>query len=324
MFHQLSEYTCDMNKSDKLKIAHIINPVNIGSHSDLHMAQPITFESLKRAKEYAEKQGIEVKLLTAQYPEDRQIIPAYFHITEDLTQAVTDVKVFEKPRKLPFLKDILDKGYAASEGFDYVIYSNVDIAVQPYFYSFIQQTVDSGTDAFVINRRTISDANTSIDKMEQMYAEVGEDHLGHDCFVFQRAAYPKFVLEKTIIGANWIGRVLVWNLFVYANKFKEFSRANLTFHVGDDKVWKSDKLNDYYKFNFKEAQAVHHKLHANIEGGRQADNYLEHELQQEQLTPFPYSKNTFLKQNSKRELKPEQKTVKEKIKNKLIMLIGRI
>ena len=36
-----------------LHIAHIINPVQAGVSSDLHTAQPVTFESMKRAKDFA-------------------------------------------------------------------------------------------------------------------------------------------------------------------------------------------------------------------------------------------------------------------------------
>ena len=35
------------------KIAHIINPVVVSKSSDLYKAQPITFETMKLAKNYA-------------------------------------------------------------------------------------------------------------------------------------------------------------------------------------------------------------------------------------------------------------------------------
>ena len=36
-----------------LKIAHIINPAKIKKTSDLYLAQPVTFETMRIAKEFA-------------------------------------------------------------------------------------------------------------------------------------------------------------------------------------------------------------------------------------------------------------------------------
>ena len=54
-----------------LKIAHIINPIEVPTTSDLYIAQPITFETMRIAKEFAKD---EVELYTAQYQEDLSII----------------------------------------------------------------------------------------------------------------------------------------------------------------------------------------------------------------------------------------------------------
>ena len=45
-----------------------------------------------------------------------------------------DVVNFSIPRKLPLIKDIVDRATAATNA-DYVIYSNVDIGVVPHFIS---------------------------------------------------------------------------------------------------------------------------------------------------------------------------------------------
>ena len=84
------------------KIAHIINPFNANPSSDLSTAQPITFESMRRAKEKA-KDLVEVELWSAQYLEDRNMIPEGFHATRDLDRSVLDLGTFEKPLKLPLI-----------------------------------------------------------------------------------------------------------------------------------------------------------------------------------------------------------------------------
>ena len=60
-----------------IRFAHIINPVKVKDTSDLFVAQPITFETMRKAKEFAGEK-LAVELFTTQYPEDHEIIPDYF------------------------------------------------------------------------------------------------------------------------------------------------------------------------------------------------------------------------------------------------------
>ena len=48
-----------------LTLAHIVNPVTVSERSDLFVAQPVTFETMRRAREAARPE-VEVALLTAQ------------------------------------------------------------------------------------------------------------------------------------------------------------------------------------------------------------------------------------------------------------------
>src|SRR5690554_6353663 len=123
-----------------IKLTHIINPVNVSEASDLFVAQPVTFESMRRAKQFAANE-IEVNLITTQYPEDHSIIPEFFTKTKDLDRSVLDFGAFDKQRKLPLLQDILDRAVDYDTEADYIVYTNVDIAVQPHFYSFINQKI---------------------------------------------------------------------------------------------------------------------------------------------------------------------------------------
>ena len=110
------------------KYAHIINPVAVCNKSDLFIAQPITFESMENARRFSET-CIEVDLLSAQYPEDKKMVPEYFHLTPDLQSSVLDKGSFKTRRKLPLIKEILDRMYDASPDAEYLIYTNVDIAL---------------------------------------------------------------------------------------------------------------------------------------------------------------------------------------------------
>jgi hypothetical protein len=136
------------------------------------------------------------------------------------------------------MKDLLDRLDQASKA-DYLIYSNVDIAVMPEFYAEVKKIIKQGYDGFVINRRTISRRHTGIKDIPLMIAEArnGERHPGFDCFIFKRSAFGHFKLGTACLGGNWIGRILVSNIMAFSRKFKIFDHECLTFHLGDDRVW---------------------------------------------------------------------------------------
>jgi len=229
------------------KIAHIINPVIVGESSDLFVAQPITFETMRIARDMARDQ-VAVELFTAQFPEDRAIVPDDFGMTPDLDRSVLDLGSFQEHRKLPVLKDILDRLHATSDA-EYLIYSNVDIALMPHFYVAVNQLLDSGYDALVINRRTITNKYDSLAEIPLMYTEIGETHLGYDCFVFRRESFAGFELAHVCIGAPWIGALMLWNLVYTAERFSELKASHLTFHIGNDEVWRRKNHGEYERFN---------------------------------------------------------------------------
>jgi hypothetical protein len=234
---------------------HIINPVIVDKSADLYRAQPITFETMRIARDFA-LDVVEVRLLTAQYPEDRALAPAWFQPTPDLDRSILDIGTFQKERKLPLLVDIFNRFYTAAPDADYMIYSNVDIALMPHFYLAVKRFIDAGYDAFAINRRTISENFTGIEDIPFMFSEVGEEHPGHDCFVFKRDIHPRFILGDVCIGINWVGRVLLWNLICHSQNFNEFKSTHLTFHLGNDKKWEGDGHSDYAAHNKREALKV--------------------------------------------------------------------
>jgi len=238
-----------------LKLGHLINPVTLDDSSDLFVAQPVTFETMRLARDFA-LDCAEVSLLTAQYPEDRGLVPEWFQPTPDLERSILDIGTFQKERKLPLLVDVLNRLYRSIPDADYMIYSNVDIALMPHFYLAVNRFVEAGYDSFVINRRTISGSFNGIEDIPLMFSETGEQHPGHDCFVFKRNIYPRFILGDVCIGINWVGRVLLWNLMCHCKNFNEFKSAHLTFHLGNDKRWKGSGYSDYSAHNKREALKV--------------------------------------------------------------------
>jgi hypothetical protein len=240
-----------------LKIAHIIHPVAVGPSSDLVAAQPITFETMRIAGEFTqEAAAADVKLIAVQYHDEERVpLPGCFIRVPDLTRSVADIKTFEKRRKLALIKDLLDALYEASHT-DYMIYTNVDIALQPYFYWTVSKIIAQGYDAFAINRRTIPGHYRSLEDLFFMYAEPGEKHKGWDCFIFHRSLYPRFELGETCIGTGWFGRVMLTNMACFARQFKIFEDLHLTFHIGNEKTWKTPQFEDYTEHNQAECKRI--------------------------------------------------------------------
>jgi len=236
------------------RIAHIVNPVIVGEESDLLVAQPVTFKSMVTARDFARGQ-VEVELFSAQYPEDRLLVPAGFRATPDLDRSVLDIGTFRVRRKLPLLSDILDRLYDATEA-EWLIYTNVDIALMPHFYLAVDALIGSGYDAFTINRRSISKAYTRPAELPLMAAQVGEPHPGHDCFVFARAVYPDYDLGSACIGAGRVGAILMLNQIYHARRFEEFKDLHLTFHIGSDRVHRSPELADYFAHNESQLRKI--------------------------------------------------------------------
>jgi len=236
-----------------LRIHHIVNPVALGPSSDLYLAQPITFASMQRAREAA-RDIVDVRLHAVCYAEDVSMLGNHFDTHRVIEQSVLDTGTFLKQRKLPMLKDLLDP--SDHEQADYIVYTNVDIALMPWFYTIIAKRVEQGHDAFIINRRTIATEPSLPTELEAMYAQVGELHPGLDCFVFSKDILHQMVLAQTCIGVTFIGKVLELNLMALSKKYMLYKYDHLTFHLGDDRSWRNPDLDDYMEHNKQQLSQV--------------------------------------------------------------------
>jgi hypothetical protein len=231
-----------------VKFAHVVSPVKVGPSSDLYVAQPITFESMRVARQLAANFSLDVQLCAVNFSEDDEIVPPFFECRRHLERSVLDIGTFSIPRRLPLIKDILDSATAATNT-DYIIYSNVDIAVIPHFYLSLDTIISEGWDAFMITRRTLSKDYKTASQLWRMYADVGAGHPGNDCFVFRREDYAHYDLGDACIGARGFAKVLGTNVIVHAHRFKHFKNLHLTFHIGDDRIWDDEKWADYSAHN---------------------------------------------------------------------------
>ena len=243
--------------ANKVRIAHLVNPVRNPPDEQLGQIQVLTFESMRRAAEQASAVA-DVELLTTQYPEDRPGIPPYFRITPDLDRSAGDIAGCRVYRKLPLLYDLVDRLYSGSTA-DYLIYTNVDIIVHPDFYVRVAERIASGLDAFIINRRRVPGHYRSVDDLDEICAQAGKPHPGFDCFVFHRSLYERFELAQVCVGIPFIGILFAQNLFCHARNFQLFDKDQLTYHVGMEVFKKRDP--EYFAFNKSQFWSAIEKLY---------------------------------------------------------------
>ncbi|MBX2909001.1 MAG: hypothetical protein KF706_05180 [Chitinophagales bacterium] len=213
-----------------LRVAHILNPVAVNKNSDLYYAQPITFESMRRAKLFVQDK-VQVEFLSVQYEEDEKVVPEYFTKLPNLQRSVRDVSGFEKVKKFPLIADILLAAYNNSSA-EYIIYTNTDITVVPHFYEAAAALIAEGYDAVTFSRRRIENKWTSIEDLPLALAEMGKLHPGYDCFILHRSLIPKFILSNICIGTGFVSVALIHNLIAFADKPLITDKLHLTVHLG--------------------------------------------------------------------------------------------
>jgi hypothetical protein len=235
-------------------IAHIVNPVMVGPESDLSVAQPLVFESMRVAKEYA-KGRVEISLYSAQYPEDYSMVPSYFTKTPDLQRSVLDVCSFQIPRKLPLLQDIIDRLYKASDA-QYFIYTNADIILLPQFYVVVDALLNKKYDAMSILKRIIPSTYTDVADLSLIYAYAGAPHIGHDCIMFPRSIVPDLYVGDACIGAPLVGAALIVPIIASVPQFRVFRDLHITCHIEDPAIWRQEQFQDYRHHNLTEYRKI--------------------------------------------------------------------
>jgi hypothetical protein len=227
-----------------IRLAHIVNPVSAPAGSELYRIQPITWESMRRAKEFSTE--VEVMQYAVGYTEDRTVIPVFFEVLPDLDRSVLDFGTFSKKKKLPLIADILRRLYDHTDS-EWLIYTNADICLMPQFYSMVAAMIAGGHDAILITRRRISRHYDSAAQLPEMYSEMGGYHPGYDTFVFHRSLLDRFVLDNICIGVPFIEVSLLHNFIAHAKNLKHVDDLHLTFHIGMEVMPPIDQ--EYYRYN---------------------------------------------------------------------------
>lgn len=266
-----------------MKIVHLINPAKFSESSDLNKAQAFTFESIKNALSY--DSTVNVKVATTQYPEDEGTVPKDFLKLNHLSRSVGSVNEQLKGRKLPLLTDIMAKAKDIGD-FDYLIYSNIDIGLMPFFYQYVQFQIEQGHDAIIINRRRLKSDYKDVNQLPLLFSDLGKSHPGFDCFIFHKSMLDQLILDKICIGVPFSGVSLLHNLVAWSQNPKVVTDAHLTFHLGTEVM--SFKKDQYYWHNRTVFfEKILPQLQAHLD-----------------LKKFPYADETAIKQALKWALNP--------------------
>lgn len=244
-----------------LRFRHIVHAYDDKDLPANTHVQAITFRTMRDAIALAGP-DLPVRAVAVTFPEDRHLVPAGIVSAPMLRRDVGTVAEFATRRPLPLLFDILDQGLATDAGFDddgrveYIVLTNSDIHLQPYFYRVLADLVGKGWDAFSVNRRTLDVGTDQRDYSALHFAEAGKDHGGFDCFVFPAAMLPRFTRSDCCCGVGYVMRSLMFNLVAQSPRYLMVTGAHLSFHLGDDRKWQVRAYDEYLDFNLAQARSV--------------------------------------------------------------------
>lgn len=231
---------------------------------------------MKLAKTQTNIADLELIQCCTCYDEDKEVIPPYFQKLSNLTRSVSDINSELEGRKLPLIKDILSKT-TEIEKIDFIIYTNVDIALMPFFYDSVYEYIMEGHDFIAINRRRLENKYTSSSELTKMYAELGKSHPGFDCFIFKQSLLEKLHLDGICVGVPFLEVSLLHNLLAFSENPKIIFDKHLSFHIGMNVL--GFRKDSYYRHN---RQVYFSKIYPNIKS-------------KFDLNKFPYSEKSFLK-----------------------------
>eukprot|EP00966_Prymnesium_polylepis_P027115 627189-Prymnesium_polylepis.1 len=146
--------------------------------------------SIAHAQALATAQGILVDVVCAMFESDiEQINPTSygFAVAPLNVSTATTLPQFKHPVRLPFLNQILFAGYLHGKG-RYLVYSNIDIGVQPPFYIKLGRQLQVMPDVPLSLIREEFEHVPPTFNVEDAAARRGSGlgHPGHDCWAFPR------------------------------------------------------------------------------------------------------------------------------------------
>ena len=239
--------------SSPVSFTHLLNPFPARPGSEHAVASRVTWQSVRAAHAMAAAAGIAVEVRALILPGDEAAVEPPTASTVHLTRSVMDVAELTPRRPLPLIADLLTLGEQGCAG-SHVIFSNMDIALQPNFYTSVHDLVTRQLGPqvpFTVGRLNV-DRTLADGPMEALYAASGPLGLGYDCFVMPRGLIPKLDLGLCCIGAPHFDQLLYMELDALSGqRLRSIDDQRLTFHLGSDIAWAA--MIDHVEFNLRES-----------------------------------------------------------------------
>ena len=238
-----------------ISFTHLLNPFPARPGSEHAIASRVTWATLRAAHAHAVEQGVAVTCRAVVLPGDESAIEAPCSSTVHLARTVADIADLKPRRPLPLIGDLLKLGAEGATS-SHIVFSNMDIAVQPHFYTALHALVDKlGIDVPFTVARTNIDAALADAPLEKLYVAEGSLGHGYDCFVIPSPHVAKLDLGNSCIGAPHFDQLLYMALDILsAGRVRSFNHEHLTFHLGNDIAWAA--MLDYVEHNLAEALAA--------------------------------------------------------------------
>jgi len=235
----------------EIKFGHVVNLYPVEGR--LPVVQQLTASSMVRAA--AGSPGVSLHTVLDERDSHLQV-EGFRQALPFLGRTVGDVKNFKVRKPFPLLFDILDAGARSVPADAYLIFTNSDICVTPYFYTALAGILGAGFDCLIVNRRTIGSLEQYAGFTELAYLDSGKSHPGFDCFVFPASWMPGFTTSQACVGAGFVMRSLLFNLVAKCSRMLILRDAHLTYHFGDDRPWTDASFKEYLDHNTGQAKAV--------------------------------------------------------------------
>jgi hypothetical protein len=249
--------------SEDISFSHIVNPFPAPGDSEHGRASEITFASLRAAVARAAVAGIDVEVRAVVLPGDERAAEPPCVVVPKLTRTIKDLYKLRPERPLPLIADLLEKGAEGAKG-SYVVFTNMDIAVQPDFYVELHRLIferfANGL-PFIVYRRNIDASFTSSEQLPEMYVAPGKLAYGYDCFVFPVEYVSRLDLGHCCIGTAHFDDLLFMNLDALSGfRAGRVDDVALTFHIGNEISW--TRHMDHIEHNLRGSMAAIERMRA--------------------------------------------------------------
>lgn len=263
VYKTLSDFyteTSSVPRTKVSRIVHCLNPFPAKAGSEHDRAQRVTFATMTQAREITGQLcpnlSVEFAKITDEQDVSSDLIRFDHH--HKTHRSMSDLGTFKIVRPLPIMMDLLTAHPLDPD--DVLVFTNVDIALTPGFYAFIESILSRDTDCAIINRRTVSNAYLGEADTALMACEIGAPHPGFDCFAMRGRLRDTLLAYNSCVGIGKVMLPLVHQLLALAERPVILTDAHATYHLGDDQQWQSSDFDDYQRHNQSEVSRVFQAL----------------------------------------------------------------